>query len=1083
MKNKFFFLFLINCHICFAAQDIESLSKMAIMTQDTTYARSLFNQALDLKKAQKYDDAFIKMDSARIIFESDPLTNYKVVLKTYLELGRLKANLQAFNEAISYYNKAVELGYANKDSLNFDLGIALHNIGASYYTLGDLQSAFENYDRCLEVFKFYNTKESQQKIAEAYYNQALVLDDAGEFEMGLENKTLCLTLRTELNEDSIIIAKTLFSIGESYDLLNKPAEALKYKMNALNICDHRHDKSSYEYGLFNKGIGSTFRDLGQYDEAIFHLNLALDIYRNKFGDISIPSATVYNSLGLLQEGKEDFNRALEYKLKAMAIFEAILPPSHYNLAISYNNVGNTYTSLKKNTEAIYYFKLAEKIFEKNFEANRFTLGHLYNNLSILFLNQLKIDEAFSTVYQAMDIFKENNMFLEYVNALNNLGNIFVVNSDFDSAITTFNKCEILYSNLGINNLYKWDIYNSLGECYLSLNKLDSAVYFFSKSVAGINNFPNRNIIKETVKTEFTALYQLIKIHILKYEISNDSQALNNIPEYIHESKKLIAYHKAYQYLYKYNPDWEERYKILNEQLIKYYQIIVPKNNLSSFAISESSKSDILHKSIHAQNAINFANIPNDKIKEEIKLKQKINQLEKEYINVYLDKQLNSDSNHVLLPSSIFDLKLSYDSLIQTFEKDYPEYYRLKYNIKNISMEDTQQKLLQKGQTMLEYFVGDSSIFIFVVRSDTFDVVQVKKDFPLDSLVRKMQSGLYGYYGLAKEQRKDEIFKKSLNDFSEASFNIYQRIIAPVQHLLTPDLVIIPDGVLGYVPFEALLKSKPEKLNQFGSYPYLINDHTISYNYSATLWNEMKSKKHKKEPSKSLVAFAPFYEGSYTVLDSTINLVFDTLSDGRDTTIFQDVVSRKTYSPLPSSGIEAGTVSKMWKGDYYINNDATEQKFYDVAGEYRFVHLSTHGVADARQGDYSYLAFAEQKDSIENEFLYVRDIYNTQLNADLVFLSACETAQGELQRGEGIISLARAFAYAGAKSIITTLWQVDDEATKDISIDFYKNLKKGFTKDVALRQAKLRHIKSAKSTQKHPFFWAAMIGIGDMGVVK
>jgi CHAT domain-containing protein len=174
---------------------------------------------------------------------------------------------------------------------------------------------------------------------------------------------------------------------------------------------------------------------------------------------------------------------------------------------------------------------------------------------------------------------------------------------------------------------------------------------------------------------------------------------------------------------------------------------------------------------------------------------------------------------------------------------------------------------------------------------------------------------------------------------------------------------------------------------------------------------------------------------------------------------------------------------MYKGDYFVNSDATEQKFYDVAGDYRMVHLSTHGVADARQGDYSYLAFAEQKDSIENEFLYVRDIYNTQLNADLVFLSACETAQGELQRGEGIISLARAFAYAGAKSIITTLWQVDDAATKDISIEFYKNLKKGLTKDFALRQAKLRHIKSARSAQKHPFFWAAMIGIGDMGVVR
>jgi CHAT domain-containing protein len=522
---------------------------------------------------------------------------------------------------------------------------------------------------------------------------------------------------------------------------------------------------------------------------------------------------------------------------------------------------------------------------------------------------------------------------------------------------------------------------------------------------------------------------------------------------------------------------------IDVSLIKSKQDHHDSLKLKTYEYTELAKASLLQSQIKQTDALAFAGIPDSLLHKEYDLRIDINWREKQRQEMLEKGKEETDTTVLRISSIIFDLKRAQETLFEILEKDYPEYFRLKYDTKTISLEDTQQKLLQKGQTMLEYFVGDSSIFIFVVRPDTFDVVQVKKDFALDSLVRQMQTGLYGYHGLSRDQRTDDLYKKSIIDYTNAAFELYQRIVSPVSHLLTSDLVIIPDGVLGYVPFEALIKSKPEKLNQFGTYPYMINDHTISYNYSATLWNEMKSKKHKKEPSKSLVAFAPFYEGSYTVLDSTINLVFDTLPDGRDTTIFQDIVSRKTYASLPSSGIEAGTASKLYKGDYFVNSDATEQKFYDVAGDYRMVHLSTHGVADARQGDYSYLAFAEQKDSIENEFLYVRDIYNTQLNADLVFLSACETARGELQRGEGIISLARAFAYAGAKSIITTLWQVDDSATKDISIDFYKNLKKGFTKDVALRQAKLRHIKSAKSAQKHPFFWAAMIGIGDMGQVK
>lgn len=390
--------------------------------------------------------------------------------------------------------------------------------------------------------------------------------------------------------------------------------------------------------------------------------------------------------------------------------------------------------------------------------------------------------------------------------------------------------------------------------------------------------------------------------------------------------------------------------------------------------------------------------------------------------------------------------------------------------------------MDRTQTILEYTVSDNHIFIFIIRPDTFHLVQLKKDFPLDSLVKKMQHGLYGYYTESVDKRTNFLYKTSLSDYVKASHEMYQKILAPVEHLLTSELIIVPDGVLGYVPFEALLKTMPEKLSQFASYNYMLNDHTISYNYSAALWHEMKTKKHKKEALKTLIAFAPFYEGSYEKLDSTIEVVFDTLSDGRDTVVLEEGVTRKKFLTLPSSGIEASTISKMWNGDYYVNSDATEQKFYENAKNYRIIHLSTHGVADARQGDYSYLAFSEQEDTLENEFLYVRDLYNIQLNADLVFLSACETAQGELQRGEGIISLARAFAFAGAKSIITSLWQMQDTATKDISIQFYKNLRRGQPKDVALQKAKINYIKKAKSPQKHPFFWAGFIALGDMSKI-
>jgi CHAT domain-containing protein len=155
----------------------------------------------------------------------------------------------------------------------------------------------------------------------------------------------------------------------------------------------------------------------------------------------------------------------------------------------------------------------------------------------------------------------------------------------------------------------------------------------------------------------------------------------------------------------------------------------------------------------------------------------------------------------------------------------------------------------------------------------------------------------------------------------------------------------------------------------------------------------------------------------------------------------------------------------------------------TAGDYRILHLATHGRADNRVGDYAFLAFSEIKDSIENELLYVKDLYNLELNADLVVLSACETGIGKLQRGEGIISLARAFAYAGAKSIVTTLWEVNDKSTSELMRYFYRELKLGKDKDEALRLARQRYFDKAAPRGLHPFFWAAFVPVGDMRPVR
>jgi CHAT domain-containing protein len=265
-----------------------------------------------------------------------------------------------------------------------------------------------------------------------------------------------------------------------------------------------------------------------------------------------------------------------------------------------------------------------------------------------------------------------------------------------------------------------------------------------------------------------------------------------------------------------------------------------------------------------------------------------------------------------------------------------------------------------------------------------------------------------------------------------------------------------------------LTKKPEKAIRFRDHAYLLREHSISYSFSATLLREMMQKKHQTIPTKPLLAYAPFFDGDTTSLAKIFT---------------DDVTMRRNLTPLSNSGEEAYRIAKSMGGEAIVGKEATEQKFIETVSSARIIHLATHGQADDKSGDYSFLAFAPLKDSLENELLYVRDLYNLTLNADLVVLSACETGIGKLQRGEGIISLARAFAYAGSKSIVTSLWSVNDAKTKDLMLLFYNNLKKGKSKDAALREAKLSFINKNAQPNANPFFWAGFIGIGDMSKMR
>ena len=294
--------------------------------------------------------------------------------------------------------------------------------------------------------------------------------------------------------------------------------------------------------------------------------------------------------------------------------------------------------------------------------------------------------------------------------------------------------------------------------------------------------------------------------------------------------------------------------------------------------------------------------------------------------------------------------------------------------------------------------------------------------------------------------------------------MYQYLLEPIQgNIKNKNLLIVPDGTLWYIPFEILLTSpRRDSLVNYRNLPYLIRSNSISYTYSATIFFE--GTQRLTQPTKGFLAFAPDY---------TNLLVQNSPSNQEYLESF-----RENLVPIPGVKDEVRSIKRQIGGDIYLDEEATESRFKKNAGDYDILHLAMHTIVNNEEPMYSKLAFTQKVDSLNDGFLNTYEIYNSRYNARMAVLSSCKSGFGKLMKGEGVMSLARGFMYAGCPSIVMTLWEVSDKSGARLMEDFYKSLKRGSSKAEALREAKLDFLKKADNLKAHPYFWSTYVVIGD-----
>jgi CHAT domain-containing protein len=352
-----------------------------------------------------------------------------------------------------------------------------------------------------------------------------------------------------------------------------------------------------------------------------------------------------------------------------------------------------------------------------------------------------------------------------------------------------------------------------------------------------------------------------------------------------------------------------------------------------------------------------------------------------------------------------------------------------------------QSRVMVESAVLSYFVTQYDIYIMVIQKHNIHLFYKKNYAEFDDDIRTLIT--------MNPQKLDN--KQS---WIMANDRLSEVLWGQELHDLPERIVIIPDGVLNYLPFEMLFSESVTHNQSWSFLPYLIKSKTISYNFSASIWKEMTE---KEASGVGVLTMAPQF-----------NIEIEAVNESRLITL-----------PLVFAEKEVEDIRSIWNHEVQLVPKNKSEFMSQVAGA-SIVHFAGHALLNDHDSENSYLAFSSNDDN--DDKLLIREIYNIKTPSELVVLSACNTGQGELKKGEGVMSLARSFAYAGAKSLVYSLWEVNDGSTRKIMKRFYQELKNGADKDVALRHAKLDYLDGTVGQSQHPFFWAGFVGMGDMSPI-
>jgi CHAT domain-containing protein len=888
-----------------------------------------------------------------------------------------------------------------------------------------------------------------------------------------------LTLVSEYNElliEEVEYDETPFLVERKKDkkriwnfndmLLSTDEAAKKYmaviKEATKGILDKKIRAIEIDYG-----VGLSFFEQKKYDEALPYLKnayKAIDAEQMKMDK----SPRIASMMALIYFNQHKYNLAINYNSRALSLWKnGLLKPSDafycYN---SYLTQGKIIQALRASKLNVSWYEITvnerQKDWAKQLEIRK--LSPIINtnksdksvdyNLALLFYKNA--EDLLSQLPQEKQLNEKIELNILIGKLYFEAGDYPIAQSYYEKGLETINR----YYKGKSSHPKKGEIERTLSEIYLAnqlyseaLNYIDQAQHSQVGAEIEIDHSLLDNIYKIPFPLELLNSITTKGIILYEQNKANPSEV---------ELKKVLAHYAiATELLYKLRStqrDDESKYQLgsithrLSQQAVKICNTLFLKTQNKeylheAFLYAELSKSAVLFETIHNLKSMEVAGISRALTVKENGFKVQISYLKGE-IFYELQQGKHADKRRIKqLQNKVESISEEHNTLLKKLERDYPEYYNLKYSNKSVTL-DQLQKVLKPDEVFLEYVVTDTFVYVLAITNKAIKSQFKTLKRPLPYTVKKLQHAL--------RNNKADLYAIHGNA-------LYQNVIGELSSFIKgKKLIVAPDAELNYIPFGVLPTNQPQlKITGASIYSqvhFLIEDHPIYYNYSAGMFLLGKKTTHRKNSSKKIATWAPDFNSMQSII--------------------KDKGIGETLLPLPGAKQEAQHIADMFGSNAYINAEASELQFKTKAAQYSVLHIATHGVLNDLDPMFSSLIL--KNEGKEDGILHAFELYNMQLNADLAVLSACNSGMGKLARGEGIFSIARGFSYAGIPNIIMSKWPVSDWSTELLMKAFYRNLKTGMPIDEALQQAKIKYLNDNRDNANllAPFYWGGFVLSGN-----